>query len=299
MRLQPPPAGKDSWPVKSIQPPPRSLASRPVVCDLAAAAVIRAAPAELPALRQKPGRVAGEPLPTTFLKHSDEQTVVGLSAVLRAIEDHGLTRHDFRDWGVVAVPRFFGRGAFAIALERFRAEGAWGISPHLIPHRTLHSLSGSVSQALKIHGPNFGAGGGPASVIEGLLCAAALLAGGTVPGVWLVMTGWQPELAVDRQGNPTTPDVACQGVALALVPPTPGSRSRLHVTAAGAKVSCPDGPFTLEALTTAIAETSAGCWELPGSGSMALERRSALQRPHMNAGSFAKGPNHVAVEARS
>jgi len=51
--------------------------------------------------------------------------------------------------------------------------------------------------------------------------AVALLAGGTVPGVWLVMTGWRPELAVDRQGIPTTPDVACQSVALALVPPSP------------------------------------------------------------------------------
>jgi hypothetical protein len=299
MRLHAPPAGKDSWPVKFIQPLPRSSASTALACDLAATALIRATPADLPAIRQKPGRVAGEPLPATFLKHSDEQTVVGLSAVLRAIEDHGLMRHDFRDWGVVAVPRFFGRGAFAIALERFRAEGAWGISPHLIPHRTLHSMSGSVSQALKIHGPNFGAGGGPASVIEGLLCATALLAGGTVPGVWLVMTGWQPEVTVNRQGNPTTPDVACQGVALALVPPTPGSRARLHLTAAGAAEYCSGGHFTLEALAGALAETSSGCWELPGSGRVALERHAAFQPPHWNASCFAKGLNHATVEARS
>jgi hypothetical protein len=275
------------------------LAPIPVVCDLAASAQIRAIPAELPALRQKPGCVAGNPLPATFLKHSDEQTVVGVSAVLRAIEDHGMTRHDFRDWGVVAVPRFVGRASFAIAVERFRAEGAWGISPHLIPHRTLHSLSGTVSQALKIHGPNFGAGGGPASVVEGVLCATALLAGGTVPGVWLVMTGWQPELAVDRQGNPTTPDSACQGIALALVPPTTASRPRLHVTAAAVTEACPDGQFTLEALAVAIAGTSSGCWELPRSGSVALERRSAFQPPHWNALTYTTRLNHAAVEARS
>jgi hypothetical protein len=238
-------------------------------------------------------------VPATFLKHADEQTVVGLSAVLQAIENHGLTRHDFRAWGVVGVPRYFGRGAFAIALERFRAEGAWGISPHLIPHRTLHSLSGSVSQALKIHGPNFGAGGGPASVSEGLLCAAALLAGGTVPGVWLVLTGWQPELAVDRQGNPTTPDVACQGVALALVPPMAGPRLRLHVTVDSVTEYVSGGPFTLEALAAAIAGTSSGCWELPGSGSVVLERRAVLHLPHRNAVCFAERLHHAAVEARS
>ncbi len=285
--------------MKCIPPLPRSLASAPLVCDLAAASVLRATPAELPSLRQKPGCVAGEPLPTAFLKHSDEQTVVGLSAVLRAIQEHGLTHLDFRDWGVVAVPRFFGRGAFAIALERFRSEGAWGISPHLIPHRTLHSLSGTVSQALKIHGPNFGAGGGPASVIDGLLCATALLAGGTVPGVWMVMTGWQPELAIDRQGNPTTPNVACQGVALALMPATSGPRPRLHVTVGSATAYCSGGRFTLEALAAALSETSAGCWELPGSGSVALERRAVRQPPHLNAVCFANGLNHAAVEVRS
>ncbi len=160
-------------------------------------------------------------------------------------------------------------------------------------------MSGSVSQALKIHGPNFGVGGGRASVIDGLLCAAAMLTGGTVPGVWLVMTGWQPELAVDRQGNPTTPDATCQGVALALVPTTPGPRPRLHVTVGGATEYCSGGLFTLEALATAITETSSGCWELPGSGNVALERRAVLQPPHRNAACFANGRNHAAVEARS
>src|SRR5205085_11137593 len=112
---------------------------------------------------------------------------------------------------------FIGRVALAAAMHRFAAEGAWGISPHLIPHRSLHALSGTVSQGLKIHGPNFGVGGGPRAAAEGLLAAAALLGSRPLPGVWLVLTGWQPEPVPDAHGHTATPSV-CGAVALALLP---------------------------------------------------------------------------------
>jgi hypothetical protein len=169
--------------------------------------------------RRQPGPVPGGPLPLSLLKHADEQTVVGLAAVLRAIHEHALSA-DFRDWGVLAAPRFLGRPLMAVALQRFQAEGAWGVSPHLIPHRSLHSISGTVSQALKIHGPNFGVGGGPGCTAEVLLAAAAMLERQRLPGVWVVLTCLEPEQPPTERGLPA-PGTLCVGLALALTPTRP------------------------------------------------------------------------------
>jgi hypothetical protein len=148
--------------------------------------------------------------------------------VYKAIELAGWQAKSFDDWGVVAGPRFLGRPAMAAALHRFAAEGAWGVSPHLIPHRSLHSISGTVSQALKIHGPNFGVGGGPNAVLETLLAALALLEGKKLPGVWAVLTGLDPELPPDEAGR-MAPGTYCVGLALALTSvPISSSRIRLQ-----------------------------------------------------------------------
>jgi hypothetical protein len=180
-------------------------------------------------LRRNPGPVYGEPLPASFLKHADEQTVAGLSAVYQAIERAGLQETCFRNWGVVASPRFLGRPTMAAALQRFVSEGAWGVSPHLIPHRSLHSISGTVSQALKIHGPNFGVGGGPEGTVEVLLAATALLEGKQLPGVWIVLTCLDPESPPDEAGR-LAPGTQVVGVALALTSiRMNGSRLRLRL----------------------------------------------------------------------
>jgi hypothetical protein len=208
----------------------------------------------LPELRRQPGPAPREPLPPAFLKHADEQTVAGLSAVLRAIEAGGL-RGSFRAWGVLAAPRFLGRSAMAVALQRFVAEGAWGVSPHMIPHRSLHSVSGTVSQALKAHGPNFGVGGGPGGEAEGLLAAAALLHGQRLPGVWLVLTRLAPEAPLSAAGAPP-PGTCCEAVALALRPACAdwaGPRLRLKVGPAA-----PGPPFGLEVLADMLRRLGAG-----------------------------------------
>lgn len=200
-----------------------------VCCDVAADAVVRVSLDSLAELRRHPGPIHGEPLPASFLKHADEQTVAGLSAVYHAIDRAGLQEACFRDWGVVAAPRFLGRPTMAAALQRFAAEGAWGVSPHLIPHRSLHSISGTVSQALKIHGPNFGVGGGPGGTVEVLLAATALLEGKRLPGVWMVLTCLSPGSPPDESGQ-LAPDTQAIGLALALTPiRMSGSRLRLHV----------------------------------------------------------------------
>jgi hypothetical protein len=221
----------------SLEPfPSRSCA---VCCDVAAAAAVRVGVESLPELRKQPGPVHAQPLPASFLKHADEQTVVGLAAVYKAVHASGLQSTCFDDWGVVAAPRFFGRPAMAAALVRFQAEGAWGVSPHLIPHRSLHSMSGTVSQALKIHGPNFGVGGGPGAAAEALLAAAAMLEGQKLPGVWVVLSCLDPEQAPDETGR-LAPGIRCVGLALALTPIRPSrSHIRLRVVCGA---SAPDGP---------------------------------------------------------
>lgn len=203
-----------------------------ICCDVAAHAVKRVSLDSLPELRRNPGPSYPAPLPACFLKHADEQTVAGLCAVSQAIEAGGLQASDFRDWGVLAAPRFLGRPAMASALQRFAVEGAWGVSPHLIPHRSLHSISGTVSQALKMHGPNFGVGGGPGGAVEVLLAAAALLESKHLPGVWVVLTCLTPELPPDEAGR-MPPGTQAVGLALALTPVrTSASRLRLRIVRA-------------------------------------------------------------------
>jgi hypothetical protein len=151
-----------------------------------------------------------------------------MAALFQAIERHGLAGTDFTDWGVLAAPRYLGRITTVHALQRFAAEGAWGISPHLIPHRTLHAISGTISQALQIHGPNLGVGGGPDADLEVMRVATAFLTNRDLPGLWVVMTGWNPEPVLQpspasaAESPPTTNGYhvvpVCQAVALALTP---------------------------------------------------------------------------------
>ena len=203
-----------------------------LVCGLAAQGQARLPVEQLPQLRRCPGPADPNTLPPGFLKHADEQTVAGMVAVLHAIADHRLTGTDFRSWGVLGAPLFLGRNTVGAALARFAAEGAWGVSPHLIPHRSLHSLSGTISHALKIHGPNFGVSCGPGAVSEALLNAAALLHAQRLPGLWLVLTRMDPELPPIPSGQPV-PGTFAVGLALALVPWLAGSslpRLRIQMT---------------------------------------------------------------------
>ena len=189
----------------------------PVHCDIVAFGSVQFTLDMFPALRKKPGPGAGESLPNNFLKHTDEQTVASLAAVLQAIERFGLSATNFHDWGVVAAPAFLGRATLVAALQHYAEEGAWGISPHFIPHCSQHAVAGTISQALKIHGPNFGTGGGPAGTMEAFLAGAVLLEGNQLPGVWAVASAWEPEMIPDGDGNATA-NCICKAVALALVP---------------------------------------------------------------------------------
>jgi hypothetical protein len=176
---------------------------------------VSAGPTEIATLRRHPdttGRVKFSP---AFLKHSDEQSVVGLAALFCAVENAGLSIKEMTQWGVLAASRHMGRVATAAVFQRTTREGAAAASPLIIPHRSLHSASGTITQALGIHGPNYGVGGGPGHIGEGILAALTLLAEVELPGLWLVLTEWDPEPVPG--GDPNAP-ATCHGLALALAP---------------------------------------------------------------------------------
>lgn len=256
-----------------------------VECDVTAYATLRATAEELLALRQKAAPSLDRPLPAGLLKHGDEQTVAALAVTWRAIDHFGMNETPFAAWGILAGPRYLGRTAMAAAIDRFALEGAWGISPHLIPHRSLHSISGTLSQALQSHGANLGIGGGTEAVSELFLAAAALLEGDQLPGVWAVLTGWEPE---PLPGTPPAVPPICSAAALALTPARANFNGlRFRWLNDGANVAAP--PLSLETLCEALSAATppvAAAWRLDGGLRLELQRVGAGARtlPERRAG---------------
>jgi hypothetical protein len=206
--------------------------------------MLRAAPEAIAQWRRQPIVVGSEKMPVSFLKHAEDQTVVAMRTVLAALEQQGWQARSFTDWGVIAAPSFFGRVCSARSFQRFQVDGAWGASPHLIPHQSLHGLSGTLSQALKIHGPNFGVSGAPNAGPDAFLIAAAMLADGALPGLWVVLTGHDAETIPDRAAE-TQPASNCHAVALALTPASSrcaGSHLSIGQVGPAARL---DAPLTL------------------------------------------------------
>jgi hypothetical protein len=236
---------------------------------VAAFASVRLPYDALPAIRRNPESVLGSPLPPATFKHLDDQTVAGLAAVFRACADHGLDATAFRAWGVLAAPHFLGQTTTVTALQRFQAEGAWGVSPHVIPHHSLHSVSGTVSQVLKIHGPNLGVGGGRAGTGEALLAAAAWLGRRRVPGVWVVVTTLDTHGRIDDEGRPE-PGTACVGLALALLPARAGSAGLRLRLMPGDDAARTDRPLDLYRLLAALEQ----CRVARGAGGLTVAAAS-------------------------
>lgn len=213
--------------------PAEPAGSEPV--GVACHAVVEARLSEIPRLRDLPAPATAAALPPRFLRHADEQTVVGMRAVLAAIAAHPLPRPSFAGYGVVAAPCRAGRFTAAQSLAMLRVGGGVTVTPHVVPQCSLHSLAGAVSVALGMHGPNIGAGGGRHALAEGLVAALALLAPAAsahavVPGIWFVATSWDDEPALDPAGRPAgtaaapaappaaaAEDPLCRGLAVALV----------------------------------------------------------------------------------
>jgi len=231
-------------------------------CDVAGYGWVAMTPESFTTYRRNPGRSLGESVSPSLLRHADPQTVAGLAAALKAMHEHDLTKAALRGWGVISGPCLLGRQAIADAMQRFCNEGALAIPPHLIPHESPHAVSGMLSQLLGLHGPNLSAGGGPGAVEDALLCAATVLAGDGLPGLWLVLTEFSPESipsGPQGAGLACAPWV-CHAVALALVPEGSRQALDLHVAITGFENDDPDmdlpplSPATLGAALTRLTD---------------------------------------------
>lgn len=160
---------------------------------------------------------ASEEAGPTFLKYADDQTVMAVRAIDSAFAAGFVTLEEQRDWSVVVASQFLGRQACAVLLHRFQKNGATGVSPHIIAHHSLHSVSGALSILLGTRGLNVGVGGGPHALSEGLLAAQDFFALDQSPGTWLVTTGWDPEPILNSAGECVNEPV-CHAVAIALRP---------------------------------------------------------------------------------
>lgn len=273
---------------QSVPDPPEAVPIPAAGCAVASYGAVKAAVAEVAALRKAPGPLRGRTIPPSLLKHADHQTVLALAAVLRAIDGSGWHDRSFAAWGVIAAPRFLGRVSVTAAMERFRDRGAPGMSPLVIPTLSLHAVAGSLSLALKAQGFNYGVGGGHGHLGEALLAGLAALDDGAVPGVWVVATQFSPEPVPDSSGRVTNGSFG-YGVALALTA-APG-RSRLGLRwmpgsgAAGFEedrdVAGVDPPTGLVALAGFLDRAAASHrprrWScpLPGGGAVALDDEPA------------------------
>ncbi|WP_020470266.1 hypothetical protein [Zavarzinella formosa] len=175
----------------------------PTVVNLAPGVPVRVAAvgrvicpvSEIPSLRAPLQQFFGDKISVSILKQADELTLFSLAALRSAIIQYGITKEQQAGWGVAANPCLPGRNRMKDSLEKYHAQGAWSVSPHYIPHCLLHSLSGLLSQALGINGPNMGIGGVPGTQEDVCLGMASWIAGGDVTGGWMVWANWRDDIS--------------------------------------------------------------------------------------------------------
>jgi hypothetical protein len=236
-----------------------------IVLGMAGWATAHASWGQLAALRRNPALPPDKQLVPGFLKNADDQTVLALTVITKAMASLSRPATTFQDWGVVAAPNLFGRAGIFQSLVSFRRDGAWGVTPHMIPHHSLHAVSGTISQALGFRGPNFGIGGGPDAATEALLAAATMVSENTLPGLWVVMSGHDTEYLPDAANPQAVGPTTCLAAAFALMPPTSAKfASYLLVSAcSGESEHWPE--FSLSALLGTLAlPAPLGGWSLPG-----------------------------------
>ncbi len=245
-----------------MHPTPTSPArANAVTMSMAGFAIGCANAAQLAPLREHPHLPPDRSVPLGFLKHSDHQTVLALATISKAMSFLKEPTDNYRNWGVVAAANLFGRAGILRGLMDYRQDGPWGITPHLIPHHSLHAMSGTISQSLRIHGPNFGIGGGPTAVAEAFLVAATMISENNLPGLWVVLCGHEEECfssAPNSDSPHTSPYLAA---AVALKPPgCANSKTCLRVCGdAEIEVDWPEFSLT-QFMENLVHELPAGCW---------------------------------------
>lgn len=180
--------------------------------------------ADVDGLRTASDHEGSPPLPKRFLRHADEQSVVAVRAVQRAIA--AIPGVDCSQHGVIAAPCQAGRIASSQTLSKYATGGGVTVSTHIVPQASLHSLAAAVSVGLGMHGPSLGVGGGPQALHEGLLTAAALVDTPGVNGWWLVASELvgEPHLNADGQARDAR-SARVEAVALLVSPPSAAASS--------------------------------------------------------------------------
>ncbi len=279
--------------------PTEAVLSDPTGCAVEAYGAVKVAVEEIAALRKNPGPLGGRTIPPSLLKHADHQTVLGLAAVLRAIDAFGWHDRSFADWGLVAAPRFLGRILVAASMDRFQKRGVPSMSPLIIPTLSLHAVAGSLSLAIKSHGFNYGVGGGHGHLAEAFLTGLAARDDNGVAGVWVVATQFSPEPIPDTSSHSLNASFG-YGVALALTS-SPPDRSRWNLrivptsTASAfgsgderdvAGIDPPSGQVALtDFLAGPVATTRPRRWycPIPGGGAIELDDDASRAAGHVEA----------------
>ncbi len=237
---------------------------RGAACAIRGHAYVEASFSRVTALRDEPPPAGAPALPTRFLRHCDEHTVVAMRAVLEVLA--AVDRPPPADrCGVVAAPCQAGRIVTARSLSQLRIGGAVTISPHIVPQCSLHSLAGAVSVALGMHGPHLGIGGGPDALAEGLFAALAMFQAGpsaACDAAWLIATDWEREPELDAAGTPLG-DPVCRALALLLVPESAAEAAASRIVLAQplgmvAPFPIDDEPVDLAAFARAVGMCDAG-----------------------------------------
>jgi len=244
---------------------------------VAAYAGVEVARSTIPAFRKQLNQEHS--LSPSVLKYAEEQIVVSLAAALNAIRDFGLKDQTFSDWGVVSGPRFLGREHLARHLDKCRLQGAPGASPLITAYLSLHAVSGTISLALQVHGPNLGVGGSQGNMREALLTGLAMQRQQNLPGVWVTGSEWDPEPIPDDSSQ--RPEPVCRAVALALIPAAAqrhGTKLRLisNAEADNQLIPSPTVADLVQFLTNGMADQSRpwAC-SLPGNGLLELTSSTA------------------------
>jgi hypothetical protein len=236
-----------------------------IACAVVSATWQAVPSADLAKLRHQLAAAFSKTLSLGILKQVDDQSLLALHSLKQATENFGPGADDCSAWGLVAAPRLLGRKRIAEALFKFQTEGAWSVSPHIIPHCSLHSLPGLLSQGLKIHGPNIGAGGMPGAEAEALWAGLTFLEGERLEGTWIVLTGWD--------GETESPNRLCQAVVL-------GLRRASEHPSLPRLIFFPGGhlsgarPFSLESAGEAIRQRKDCRWDI-GGGAAAMTHGTA------------------------
>ena len=219
------------------------------------------------ALRKQSETLPGK-LGNSLLRHCDEQTLAALVAVRDAIEHLETPPDEFRNWGVVFSSRYLGRSAFAQALNKFAIDGPWNVSVQVVPNRSLHSPASMIGLALGCHGPCIGVGGGLDGEPDAWLTATSLLEQQSLPGMWLIFSGWEPDKQIDPEGVPLE-ETRCTALVLALQPSSAGpNAARLRI------VYDPNSPTALE--VPAKANAMSLFQQFASSGTNVMEMTAAL-----------------------